>query len=108
MNKSNVKKFLKRNWFWIVVIGLLAVLTLKNYKDNIDLESSGVTVSIRVEFYSREALHRGGATKTLSRGYYYVDNKRYKCHSVGVIPKGSTFKIKYNPKNPEDWRLVEE
>jgi|GEM_PF-1819482 len=108
MNKSDVKKFLKRNWSWIVIIVFLAIISLKNYKDNIDLENSGVTVSVRVEFYSREALHRGGATKTLSRGYYYVDNKRYKCHSVAVIPKGSTFKIKYNPKNPEDWRLVEE
>ena len=49
-----------------------------------------------------------GATKTLSRGYYYVDNKRYKCYSVGVIPIGSTFKIKYNPRDPEEWRFVEE
>lgn len=108
MNKSDVKKFLKRNWSWIVIIVFLAILSLKNYKDNIDLENSGLIVSVTVEYYSRESLRRGGATKTLSRGYYYVDNKRYKCYSVGVIPIGSTFKIKYNPRDPEEWRFVEE
>jgi len=37
--------------------------------------------------------------------YYYVNGKEYKCSIERIIPVGTEFKIKYNPKNPERSRL---
>lgn len=106
MNKIHVIEFFKSNWLWIIIIGYFTFLILKYHKDNIDMENSGVTVSVTVEYHSRESLDRAGVIKTISIGYYYINDQRYRCHTVGVFPIGSTFKIKYNPKNPEEWQSV--
>lgn len=106
MNKIENKKFLNRNWFWIIIIGFIAFFNLRLCKDDMSIEKNGVIVSVTVEYYDRKSFNR--KMKTVSGGYYCVNNKRYKCFYKYEIPKGSTFKIKYNPRNPEVWRFIDE
>ena len=106
MNKIKFKEYLKKEWFWIILFGGFAFFTLKNCQNDTIIERNGVMVTVTVEHYDRKPFSRAG--EIMSVGYYYVENKRYRCSCRYKIPKGSTFKIKYNPKNPEVWRCIEE
>ena len=107
MGFNKVFESIKSNWKIILFIGIIVYVVSKGCIEDNYIEKNGIAVTVVVKFYDRLLFNKSGM-KTVSGGYYYVDNKRYKCHSVAVIPKGSTFQIKYNPKDPEEWRLVEE
>ena len=107
MGFNKVFESIKSNWKIILLIGIIVYLVSKGCIEDNYIEKNGIAVTVVVKFYDRLLFNKSGM-KTVSGGYYYVDNKRYKCFYRYEIPKGSTFKIKYNPKEPEEWRFVEE
>ena len=82
-------------------------MTFKTCSEDIIVERSGITVSVKVEYYDKVLVNKSGMQR-VSRGYYYVNYRRYSCFSWKILPIGSTFQIKYNPKNPEVYRRIEE
>ena len=106
MGFNKVFELIKSNWKIILFIGIIVYLVSKGCIEDNYIEKNGIAVTVTVEYYDRKSFNR--RMQTESGGYYYVDNKRYKCFYRYEIPKGSTFKIKYNPRDPEEWRFVEE
>lgn len=97
-----LKEYLKKNWFWLIVIGCFTFSFIRVCINDEIIEKNGKVVTVNVEFYKHTR------NDIMSGGFFYVDNKRYKCFYKNKVPLGSTFKIKYNPKNPAVWRCVEE
>ena len=106
MFTTKFKDFFKHNWFFFIFAGWFLYMTIEVFVEDFIVERSGITVSVKVEYYDRVRVNKG--SKTVSRGFYYINYKQYSCFSWEILPIGSTFKIKYNPKNPEVYRRVEE
>ncbi len=107
MDTTKFKDFLKHNWFFVIFAGTFAFMGLKICVEDIIIERNGITVSVKVEYYDKIRFSKGGR-QTVSRGFYYVNYRKHSCFSREILPIGSTFKIKYNPNNPEVYRRVEE
>lgn len=98
MDKTKFKEYLKRNWFWILVIGYFVYFFISFSIDDKIIEKNGKIATVTVEFYKRG----------VACGYFYVNNKRYEYHYRYNLPLGSTFKIKYNPDDPKTYRQIDE
>ncbi len=102
-----MQKFLKRYWFVLLWLGFLAY---RFVSDEYIMHKYGVDTTVTVEYFERKYIGSNGAAnnyKTVSCGYFYVNNRKYECHyRYELLPIGSVFKIRYNSKNPEVWVLV--
>jgi len=98
-----MQKFLKSYWFILLWLGFLAY---RFVSDEYIMYKYGVDTTVTVEYFERKRTGKN-VTKTVSCGYYYVNNRKYKCHyRYELLPIGAVFKIRYNSKNPEVWALV--
>ena len=96
------KDYLKRNWFWILVIGYFLYSVIRLDLEARYIEKNGEIATITVEF------HKHIGRSLVAGGYFYVKNKRYEYCYQHNLPLGSTFKIKYNPESPEDFCQIDE
>lgn len=93
----------------LIIIGLFfAYLILSDLFRNNYIRNNGTELSVKIAVCQLEhivnAKHYG--MTWVSSGYYYVNGKEYKCSFERIIPIGTEFKIKYDPRNPERSRLV--
>lgn len=102
-----IKLFFKNHWFFSIVIGYFLFTGLRYCKELIIIERNGVIVTVAVRSYDRKSFNKS-RMRTVSVGYYYVNNRKYECFYRHEIPKDSTFRIKYNPQNPEKWHCIDE
>ena len=93
----------------LIIIGLfIAYLILSSLFEDNYIKNNGIEITVKIAVCQEEYLISGkryGMT-WLSSGYYYVNGKEYKCSFERIVPIGTEFKIKYNPKDPERWRPV--
>ena len=93
----------------LIIIGLFfAYLILSRLFEDNHIRNNGIELSVKITVCQKEYLISGkrhGMT-WLSSGYYYVNGEEYKCSFERIVPIGSEFKIKYDPRNPERWRPV--
>jgi hypothetical protein len=101
-----VFKFIVKNWFILLISYFLFVFVDSSIED-FKVEKYGVETNAVVQYYDKMS-HAKIGTITYSVGFYRVDNKSYMCVKEGVIPINSTFKVKFYPKNPKIYRVVEE
>jgi len=93
----------------LIIIGLfIAYLIISNFYEDNYIKNNGIEITVKIAVCQKEHLRSGrrNGKAWRSSGYYYVNGKEYKCSYERIIPIGTEFKIKYNPKNPERSRLV--
>ena len=100
---------MRGTYIGLIIIGLfIAYLVVSDlFRDNY-IKNNGIEITVKIAVCQEEHLISGkryGMT-WLSSGYYYVNGKEYKCSFERIVPIGTEFKIKYNPKDPERWRPV--
>jgi len=102
MDRTKFKEYLKRNWFWILVIGYFVYFFISFSIDDKIIEKNGKIAIVTVEFYKHDR------NRVVAGGFFYVKNNRYEYHYRNKLPLGSTFKIKYNPDDPKTYRQIDE
>ncbi len=92
--------------FWIIIL-FFGYLVLSALWDSYYIKNYGIEKTVEIKVCKVEFL--GGKGKNymwVSSGYYFVKGKKYRFSIIKVIPIGTKVKIKYNPRNPESYRLV--
>ena len=92
--------------FWIIIL-FFGYLGLSALWDSYYIKNYGIEKTVEIKVCKVEFL--GGKGKNymwVSSGYYFVKGKKYRFSIIKVIPIGTKVKIKYNPRNPESYRLV--
>jgi hypothetical protein len=102
-----MKKKMSGIWmFWIIIL-FFGYLVLSALWDSYYIKNYGIEKTVEIKVCKVEFL--GGKGKNymwVSSGYYFVKGKKYRFSIIKVIPIGTKVKIKYNPRNPESYRLV--
>jgi hypothetical protein len=104
-----MKKKISSIWVgWIIIILLFGYLGLSALWDSYYIKNYGIekTVEIKVCKVEFSPSAKGKSYMWVSSGYYFVKGKKYRFSMHKVIPIGTKVKIKYNPRNPESYRLV--
>lgn len=103
-----MKKKISSIWVgWIIIILFFGYLGLSALWDSYYIKNYGIEKTVEIKVCKVEFL--GGKGKNymwVSSGYYFVKGKKYRFSIIKVIPIGTKVKIKYNPRNPESYRLV--
>ena len=83
--------------FVVLVIGPISVVITNVY---------GKTQTVTVSFHKRLLRGKKGPPIIVSRGYYYVNGKRYFAQIEGKHPIGTKFDLKYNPIIPWEHNII--
>jgi hypothetical protein len=93
----------------LIIIGFVYAYILADslFEDKY-IKDNGIEISVKVTVCQLEHIRSGKrhGKQWLSSGYYYVNGKKNKCSIERIIPLGTEFKIRYDPRKPERFRLV--
>lgn len=96
----------KKDWSWVkllIAFGIGLFFFIKScYKDKY-IQQEGVTRIVVVSYYDMVRFGKSDYRK-YSFGYFQVGYKKYKAYTDTIAPEGTKFEIKYNPKDPKEWR----
>ena len=94
--------------FLIALLGLLIYIFVDTSSVERYIKDKGVEVSVTISMCKIERVGSGRNARNAwcSSGYYYVNGKEYRFGIEAVIPIGTKFMIKYDPRKPERSRLV--
>ncbi len=67
------------------------------------IQQEGIKKTVTVSHYKRVKSGKTSTT-TYSFGYFRVGLKQYIAYTDTLTPIGTKFEIKYNPKDPNEWR----
>lgn len=101
----------KRDWSWIkifLILGIGLFFLAKSVLKDRYIQQEGITTIVVVSFYERvKPMGKGQSFTTYSFGHFKVGYRNYKAYTDTLAPIGTKFEIKYNPKNPEEWRRIQ-
>ncbi len=103
-----MKKKMSGIWmFWIIIL-FFGYLVLSALWEDYYIKNKGVEISVTVSMCKIERIgNRSPVDMWCSSGYYWVHNKKYRHIIKGrVLPIGTKFSIKYDPRNPNKSLLV--
>jgi len=94
---------------WIVLGGIV-ILFFKDFVLNeISIQRNGIETTAIVRTCKKENVRMGNSssvTKWVSRAYHTVNGQEYSCSINAVVPIGTEVKIKYAPRDPKCWKLI--
>jgi len=91
--------------FVLLLCPILIYVAFDTHNRQKRIDEFGINIFVKVDHYDR---YRCGKSRrcTGSFGYFTVNYVPYRVFSDTIIPIGSLFEIRYNRKNPEEWRRI--